>query len=147
MTATFGTDVGPECARCHGTIWGYSFERYGVATCAGCHMTEGPLRLRAGGAVLPAPATAEEARKLHEGFRAPAYKLKPGYGFMATFEEESADFRAVENDAWEIVILPHTIDDQAPEFLGTRVIDDAECACFRGCDGTLYAQTVVAARS
>jgi hypothetical protein len=65
----FGTDNGPTCSRCHGTIWAYSFDRYGVATCCGCHMVEGPLRLRSGGSVLPKPATAVEAREMHEGFR------------------------------------------------------------------------------
>lgn len=69
-TAQFGTDVGPACPRCRGTIWGYSFEGYGIAVCAGCGLVEGPLRVRRpGGGVDATPETAEGARKMHEKFR------------------------------------------------------------------------------
>jgi hypothetical protein len=63
-----GTDNGPTCVRCSGTVWRYRFRRYGSAECVSCGMIEGPLRLREG-RTLPAPRSAQEARKIHEDFR------------------------------------------------------------------------------
>jgi hypothetical protein len=65
----FGTANGPACWRCTCTVWSYDFDgKGGTARCVSCGVVEGPLRLRAGGVVLPVPTTAVEARKMHEDF-------------------------------------------------------------------------------
>lgn len=65
-----GTDNGPPCWRCSGTIWAYFQVQDGYpeatrkwhAECCGCHVPEGPID--AGGS----DASAVEISKAHETF-------------------------------------------------------------------------------
>jgi hypothetical protein len=48
MTITHGTDIGPACWRCQGTIYGYSkLQGKGrwLAECSTCHAVEGPIEI------------------------------------------------------------------------------------------------------
>lgn len=59
----FGTDDGPACDRCGGTVYEYRLDDDGIrARCTGCHFhcwyQAGPEDTR--------PTTAAEARALHE---------------------------------------------------------------------------------
>lgn len=66
MEFSHGSDIGPKCWRCSGTIWRYGRARhsgYWVAECAGCKVAEGAF-------VAADDSNATELRIAHESFLA-----------------------------------------------------------------------------
>jgi hypothetical protein len=66
-----GTDIGPVCWRCQGTIWVYyrvqdgypDLQRWWHAECVSCHVSEGPI-------VSPGPVDIQRVRQAHFVFLA-----------------------------------------------------------------------------
>ncbi len=76
------------------------------------------------------------------------FSFKPGYCFsldrVLTALGTEDVWRNAPDDCWEIVIAP--LFDTPPQYVGTRRIDQADCAVFRSPPGLYWAQTVVVAR-